>query len=128
MMPTTTWCPQNADWAGTLHQPGTKSDRAFARLRFAGKTEPGPNGCILWTAAVVPLGYGTFYLDGRTQYAHRCALILADPDDRVAEDVVPLAGADGRRLDVAHRPSCPRRCVNAEHLCLVTHNAEAKAS
>lgn len=62
------------------------------------------DGCWLWTAATNNYGYGVFWLDGKAQVATR--LIMEAP-----------AG-----LDVDHRRTCPKSCVNPAHLRLATRS------
>ncbi len=75
--------------------------------RFREKVSAGPGDCLTWTGARDPGGYGTFWLDGRMEIAHRAAL-------KLAEITVPPG------LEVDHL--CKNRaCVNTDHLDLVTH-------
>jgi hypothetical protein len=76
--------------------------------RFEEKVCPEPNtGCHLWTAAVHPRGYGTFYLKGKVEYSHR-----------VAYELYVATIPEG--LHVCHTCDVPG-CVNPEHLFLGTH-------
>lgn len=87
--------------------------------RFAAKTTPatdlspnGMSGCIVWTGALTPKGYGSISRDGTAATvaaAHRVAYELAGHE-------VPR----GMQLDHLCRR---RHCVNVEHLQPVT-NAE----
>lgn len=78
-----------------------------AEERFTEKTKALPSGCVEWTGAVIPNGYGHFTRQGRaTVLAHRFAYELrhgAVPDGLVIDH---LCGN--------------RRCVNADHLEAVT--------
>lgn len=81
---------------------------------FAG--EPNGNGCILWTGAKMPNGYGKILGGhGRILLAHRAAWVIAFGD-------IP----DGKQ--VLHRCDV-RACVNVMHLFLGTDsiNAQDKA-
>jgi len=79
--------------------------------QFMSKVEIQPNGCWYWTGHITDDGYGTFYIDGSNQLAHRVAY---------AHLVEPIP--DGLELDhLCHTrsPGCPggktdlhRRCVN----------------
>lgn len=81
--------------------------------------QPGPDGCWLWTAATTG-GYGRFSVGPRGNHhlvpAHRYAYEC-------------LVGPIGPGLDMDHRPTCPKRCVNPAHLRPVTHkeNLENRA-
>lgn len=75
--------------------------------RFGEKCEPVPfSGCLIWTAASVPFGYGVFFYEGRQQYAHRVAW-------QIENGAIP----DG--LHVLHRCDTPA-CVSVRHLFLGT--------
>jgi hypothetical protein len=79
------------------------ADRFWPKVDWA----PNATGCARWTAGLDGNGYGRFWLDGRTQSAHRVAWMLEHgpiPDDR----------------QVLHRCNQPI-CVNVEHLSLGTH-------
>lgn len=72
------------------------------RQKFLSKTRAVPSGCVEWAGGVDARGYGHFYLDGRTLFAHRVALILAGRG--------PI---DGYVIDHLCRN---RRCVRPDHL------------
>ncbi|MDQ1738101.1 MAG: hypothetical protein QOH56_4352 [Pseudonocardiales bacterium] len=74
--------------------------------RFLPKVETQPDGCHLWQAASRG-GYGLFWLDGKTQQAHRLAY------EHLVQEI-PLE----LQLDHLCRT---RLCVNVEHLEPVTH-------
>jgi hypothetical protein len=59
--------------------------------------------CWLWTAYVMPNGYGQFWDGERLKLPHRVAYELV---------VGPIP--DGLTLD--HRRTCPKCCVNPDHL------------
>ena len=44
-------------------------DRTLAR--FMANVEIQPNGCWHWTGHITDDGYGTFYIDGKSELAHR---------------------------------------------------------
>lgn len=80
--------------------------------RIAEKCEPGADGCLLWTGAATPLGYGQLYVDGRLQFAHRAAYELTHG-----------AIAEGMSLDhLCRRPSC----IAPGHLQVVTHQENVR--
>ncbi len=62
--------------------------------------------CWIWTSAIIPSGYGTFWIDGGTQYAHRLAY------EWVVGPIAP-----GLQLDHLCRV---RECVRPDHLEPVT--------
>lgn len=65
--------------------------------------------CWLWTGACnSSRGYGTLTIARKAYYAHRV----------VYEWVV---GPIPAGMQVDHRPTCPRNCVNPQHLRLVTN-------
>lgn len=77
------------------------------RERFWAKVIPGENGCLLWTGALSPRGYGNFKSSSlRTHLAHAVAYIWANGS-------IPT----GLKLDHLCRV---RNCVNPDHLEPVT--------
>ena len=62
--------------------------------------------CWLWTA-VCSNGYGYFWADGKMRPAHRFAY-----------ELLTVLIPDGFELD--HRHTCPKNCVNPDHLRLAT--------
>jgi hypothetical protein len=88
------------------------ADLRTIEARVRRKTEPGANGCVLWTGASTPTGYGTYMYkrrDGSRSFvlrAHRIMYMLAN-------GLIP----EGLVLDHLCRV---RGCVNPEHLEAVT--------
>lgn len=74
--------------------------------RFLDKVSTHPSGCLVWTASTRGKGYGRFWLDGKMQFAHRVAYLLATgqevPQDKTIDHL------------------CKNRlCVNSDHLEVV---------
>jgi hypothetical protein len=75
--------------------------------RFEAKVRRGnPSDCWLWTSSSMNGRYGGFWADGKPQYAHRLAFILA-------HGPIPAG------LSVLHDCDVPM-CVNPSHLFLGT--------
>ena len=79
-----------------------------ARARFISKTLPtGVNGCWIWTAQINAGGYGKFWIDGKSRFAHRVSYEMH-------------IGAIPAGLHIDHL--CRNRsCVNPDHLEAVTN-------
>lgn len=77
------------------------------------KIEIDDNGCWLWTAYVAPNGYGRLIVGSRIDGTRRCAVA-----HRVSFEHFVGPVPDGFELD--HLCNV-RRCVNPEHLQVVTH-------
>lgn len=92
-----------------MSSPITPADRFWAKVDKTGD-------CWLWTGALTDQGYGNFWVSGKNVYAHRFAWELL-------QSLVPL----GQKLD--HRTTCPKHCVNPEHLRVTSHkqNLENRA-
>ena len=75
--------------------------------RFSEKYEVSESGCWLWRSTIVFKGYGQFYLNGKSRFAHRASWLLHK-------------GAIPGGLFVCHTCDVPR-CVNPEHLFLGTN-------
>lgn len=77
------------------------------KKRFDAKWTPEPNtGCWLWTACGYLHGYGTIWMDGRQQSAHRVSW-------QMHNGPIPAG------LCVCHKCDVPC-CVNPDHLFLGT--------
>ena len=83
-------------------KPKPVADRFWAKVQ---KSDD-PDGCWLWTAGKVPNGYGSFFLNSKTVYAHR-----------VAYELVKGPIPEGLQIDHLCRV---RNCVNPDHLEAVT--------
>lgn len=87
-------------------------------VRFAERYVVDPSGCWLWTGTITGDGYGRLRVNGRGIGAHRVALMVAGVD-------IP-EGLTVDHLCHTRDASCPggvcmhRRCVNPDHLELVT--------
>lgn len=75
-------------------------------LRLAEKLHPTDTGCVEFTGARTPKGYGKFYMNGRLHFAHRAAWELAN-------------GPIPEGVFVLHRCDNPS-CCNVDHLWLGT--------
>lgn len=103
------WC--NAHWLrwSRYGDPLAGKSRRYdtAEERFAARTAPADNGCILWTGADCPQGYGKMNVDGRNEYAHRYAWTRV-------HGPIP----DGMQVD----HTCHNRlCCNVDHLRLASN-------
>jgi hypothetical protein len=103
----------NGDPTGTRPKgpkPQPIGARFWAKVRDAEDLSPnGMSGCMIWTAQIIPSGYGTFRMNNprRQVVAHR-----------VAYELVIGAIPEGLELDHLCRRRC---CVNPAHLEAVTH-------
>lgn len=85
--------------------------------------ESSPHGCWLWTACGGSYGCGQIRIDGKVRLAHRMAWELT-------RGAIPA----GMQLDhfrmnsYETRHTCSRRCVNPEHLELVTSAENTRRS
>jgi hypothetical protein len=83
------------------------------------RSEPGPDGCVLYTGCITNRGYGQISVNGTQKLAHRAIYELTvgaipdglDLDHTCHNRDVSCMGGD----DCAHR-----RCINVEHLEPVT--------
>jgi len=74
-----------------------------------------PSGCWLWTLHISSKGYGTIWVAGKTQYAHRMAYeVFVGP--------IPVS------MTVHHKCGT-RHCMNPEHLelCSASENRKRAA-
>lgn len=90
------------------------------KVRLFSRVTPGPNGCWIWTGAIVRGGYGQVYVPGQgMRFAHRVAYELAKgpiPDGLVIDHRCHNVDKTCR-----HGGECfHRRCINPDHLDAVT--------
>lgn len=106
-----------------MEQPSARKDRPLLRARNLGSTPGIPlrardlqrfidaidrtDGCWFWAGTLNELGYGLFYLEGHHHLARRVAFEL-------------WCGSLDEGLRV-HASCGERRCVNPEHLELLSH-------
>lgn len=85
--------------------------------RIAAKLTVDEHGCWLWTARCDEKGYGVAATGGRGRNgkAHRFIYKLL---------VGPVSDGD----DLHHRPTCPKRCCNPEHLTVLSHREHGRLS
>lgn len=86
-------------------KPIPLSESLIARFKAKVRQEPTSGGCLEWTGARTPGGYGVISLPGQGNgvvYAHRLALTL-------------VSGPIPAGMGACHRCDNPR-CVNADHL------------
>ena len=93
---------------GRVGDPALRAIRGPEEVRLWGHVEKSSGGCWLWTGTTTADGYGRFRGDDRvTRGAHR-----------VIWEATVGAIPPGMQLD--HRFTCPKRCVNPAHLRVVT--------
>lgn len=81
-------------------------------VRFLEKVDIQPGGCWLWTAHILPNGYGQFYWRGSMGLAHR-----------VAYELMVGAIPDGLTIDHLCRNT---RCMNPDHMEPVSNEENAR--
>jgi hypothetical protein len=79
--------------------------------RLLARSERTSEGCLRWTGAHVPEGYGQIVVNGRTRRVHV-----------VAHEVWIGPVPDGHEVDHVHARGCRYRdCIEPSHLEAVTH-------
>ena len=85
-------------------------DKVITRLNKMGVRDT-ETGCLRWTGAKTPTGYGRQWADGRTQQVHRLAF-------EYWVDEIP----EGYEIDHVYERGCRYRdCYEPTHLEAVTH-------
>lgn len=89
--------------------------RAFTSLEDAlwSRVIPGAGGCLIHAHNPGSDGYGRVSFGGQRKKAHRVAWELKH-------------GEISSGLELDHRPTCDKRCVNTDHLTLLTRSAHQK--
>ena len=82
-----------------------------ARIVFWSRVQKS-DGCWLWVGGTNAHGYGSFTA------ARRCGLSKTDLAHRISYESVK--GPIPCGLELHHRETCPKNCVNPEHLTLTT--------
>ena len=95
--------------AGKLDARGTIEERIWQRFEVDRQT-----GCWNWTGAISAGSYGSIYYEGRMQKAHRVIW-------RLERGEIP----DGLQIDHLCRN---RRCINPDHLEVVTQSENLRRS
>lgn len=84
----------------------TRNEYLAERRFWSMVDKNGPNGCWLFCGAISSNGYGSFRSDGGTS-AHRYAY-------------EKVKGRLPFRIHLHHKETCPKRCVNPDHMERVT--------
>lgn len=88
----------------------TAEERFWAKVDQNGPLNQDSTRCWLWTAGTATGGHGRFWLAGRMIPAHQFSYeLLVGPTPRPEEG------------ELDHRLTCPKRCVNPQHLRVCTH-------
>jgi hypothetical protein len=90
------------------------AERFWEKVDREGPLNDDGTRCWLWTASTLPKGYGKFSVGGKYggwAYAHRVAYEL-------------MRGPIEEFLD--HRYTCPKNCVNPDHLRPATKKQDAE--
>lgn len=86
------------------------TEKIIARLLAKSERDP-ESGCLRWTGALSPKGYGSISVHGRARAVHR-----------VAHEVWVGPIPDGLEIDHVHARGCRYRdCIEPDHLEAITH-------
>lgn len=92
-------CPEGCQCL--LHNQATPEERFWAKVDKSGD-------CWLWSGPFTDKGYGLFILNKKKIRAHRFSYEL-------------LVGPIESGLQLDHKHTCPKKCVNPDHLRPVTN-------